>query len=336
MKKLLLFVFSSFMYSIVFGQWTPIPIGTASSEAVTMASYVDTVMVGFAGDGIFRTKDLGNSWEDISGDLGNNNINRIMPGPWPSLFVSTDDGPYFTMDQETYINTSSTGLTNTDVSWYYVGGELDINDFIIGTNGGGFFTGPELDGPWSSASNGLSGEALNINYFGGYDIGDTSTYVLATDGGVYYSNDEFASWFSGNNGLTGNQLYVTGVMLLNTFSFITTEDGAFYSLDFGQNWVSVIENEKFNVMLLQVSQSGAFTLFILGETAYVTNDLQNWIPFSIPGEVITAAVTSSELFIATEADKAGFNSPSGIYRQPVSWILTALPENEAETNVSLK
>ena len=336
MKKLLLFVFSSFMSVCLLGQWTPIPIGTASSEAVTMAAYADTVMVGFAGDGIFRTRDLGNSWEDISGDLDNNNINRIMPGPWPSLFVSTDDGPYFTMDQVSYVNTTSTGLTNTDVSLYYVGGELDNNDFIVGTIGGGFFTGPELDGPWTAANTGLSGDALYINSMSGYDFGDTSTYILATYGGVYYSNDEFASWFSGNNGLTGNQLYVTGVMLLSTFSFITTEDGAFYSLDYGQNWVGVIENEKFNVLLLQVSQSGAFTLFILGETAYVTNDLQNWIPFSIPGEVISAAVTSSELFIATEADKAGFNSPSGIYRQPVSWILTALPENEAETNVSLK
>jgi len=336
MKKLVLFMFSSFVSLCVLGQWTPIPIGTASSEAVAMASFADTVMVGFAGDGIFRTRDLGNSWEDISGDLANKNINRILPGPWPTLFVSTDNGPYFTMDQVSYINTTSTGLTNTDISLYSIGGELDISHFIVGTKGGGFFTGPELDGPWSAASNGLSGGALFINDIGGYHDGDTSTYILATDGGVYYSNDNFTSWFSRNNGLVGDQLIVTGAILLNTFSFITTEGGAFYSLDYGQNWMGVIENEKFNLIQMQVSQSGAFSIFILGETSYVSNDMLNWIPISTPGEVISAALTSSDLFIATEATKADFNSTSGLYRQPVSWILTALPENEAETNVSLK
>ena len=336
MKKLVLFMFSSFVSSCILGQWTPIPIGTASSEAVAMASFADTVMVGFAGDGIFRTRDLGNSWEDISGDLANKNINKILPGPWPTLFVSTDNGPYFTMDQASYINTTSTGLTNTDISLYSIGGELDISHFIVGTKGDGFFTGPELDGPWSSASNGLSGGALFINDIGGYHDGDTSTYILATDGGVYYSNDNFASWFSRNNGLEGDQLIVTGAILLNTFSFITTEGGAFYSLDYGQNWMGVIENEKFNLIQMQVSQSGAFSIFILGETSYVSNDMLNWIPISTPGEVISAALTSSELFIATEATKADFNSTSGIYRQPVSWILTALPENELETHVSLK
>jgi len=336
MKKLVLFMFSSFVSLCVLGQWTPIPIGTASSEAVAMAGFADTVMVGFAGDGIFRTRDLGNSWEDISGDLANKNINRILPGPWPTLFVSTDNGPYFTMDQVSYINTTSTGLTNTDISLYSIGGELDISHFIVGTKGGGFFTGPELDGPWSAASNGLSGDALFINDMGGYHDGDTSTYILATDGGVYYSNDNFTSWFSRNNGLVGDQLIVTGAILLNTFSFITTEGGAFYSLDYGQNWMGVIENEKFNLIQMQVSQSGAFSIFILGETSYVSNDMLNWIPISTPGEVISAALTSSDLFIATEATKADFNSTSGLYRQPVSWILTALPENEAETNVSLK
>jgi len=336
MKKLVLFMFSSFVSLCVLGQWTPIPIGTASSEAVAMASFADTVMVGFAGDGIFRTRDLGNSWEDISGDLANKNINRILPGPWPTLFVSTDNGPYFTMDQVSYINTTSTGLTNTDISLYSIGGELDISHFIVGTKGGGFFTGPELDGPWSAASNGLSGDALFINDIGGYHDANTSTYILATDGGVYYSTDDFASWFSRNNGLEGDQLIVTGAILLNTFSFITTEGGAFYSLDYGQNWMGVIENEKFNLIQMQVSQSGAFSIFILGETSYVSNDMLNWIPISTPGEVISAALTFSDLFIATEANKADFNSTSGIYRQPVSWILTALPENKAETYVLLK
>jgi len=333
MKKSLFFSFAFLVGMFVYGQWTPIPIGTATTEVSSMTSYVDTVLVGFAGDGIFKTTDLGNSWTDVSGNLSNKNINTIQAGPWPFVFVSTTTGPFYTLDQQSYMATPTTGLSNTNVNFYFVGGELEENDFSVGTLGGGFYTGPELDGPWTAANNGLSGDALTINSLSGYDYGDSSTYILATNGGVYYSNNEFNSWTSGNNGLSGDQLKVTGAMLLNTFSVITTEGGAYYSLDMGMSWTPIFENEKFNLLHLQISQSGAFTVFLLGETSYVSTDFQTWIPIPTPGEVISATTTTTELFIATASSKNSSQAAtSGIFRQPISWTLTSLPESQSKND----
>jgi hypothetical protein len=335
MKKHVLFMITLFLAVIAHGQWTPVPIGTTTTDIVALTGIADTVVAGFAGDGIFKTTDLGNSWNDISGDLGNKNLNNVTIGPWPFLFVSTNTGPYFTLDQQSYTAAQTAGLSSTDVSMYFVGGELEENDFTVGTIGGGFYTGPELDGPWSAANNGLSGDALIINEIAGYDYGDTSTYILATDGGVYFSNDEFGSWRSGNNGLTGDQLKVNGVLLLNTFSFIATEGGAFYSLDMGLSWIPVFLDEKFNLLHLQISQSGDFTMFILGETSYVSTDFQTWVPIPTPGEVVAATTSTNELFIATSVTKAnGLISGNSIYKQPISWILTALTENQMESSIA--
>lgn len=330
MKQFLLFTFWVLTASVIYAQWTPTPVGNANTQAVSLASYIDTVLVGFAGDGIYRTDDLGNSWQDISGNLSNKNVNTIQAGPWPSIFISTNDGAFFTIDQADYTAASTSGLDNADVSIYFVGGDLETNKFVIGTKGGGFYYGPELTGPWTAASNGLSGDALTINTISGYRDEEVSNYILGTNGGVYYSSDDFGTWVDGSNGLTGAQLEVTGVLLLNTFSIITTHGGVFMSMDYGQNWSPVIPDEKFNVLLLRMDQESGFMLFLLGETAYFTSDLVTITPFDIPGEVISAAATSTELFIATSADSRNGNESGGLYHQPLNWIITALPETEID------
>jgi hypothetical protein len=330
MKNFLLNACFLMILSGLQAQWTTITINNTNTDISSLAAYVDTVYAGFEGDGIFKSADLGSSWTDISGNLTNKYINNLQLGPWPMIFVSTNNGPYYTMsfDQSTYFDGSGSGLTTTDISTYWLGGDLSVNDFSIGTKGGGFFTGPELNGPWTAKNNGLINDALYINDLAGYDDGTVNTFILGTDGGVYYSSDDFASWDSGNNGLSGNQLHVTGVMLLGSFSLITTESGAFTSMDYGTTWTNLFGDEKFNKLLLKVNGDGSFSIFILGYTAYYTSDLQNWIPFSVPGEVIAAAATTEDLFIATAATKSG----GTIYSQPINWIITGVDDNIAEEN----
>jgi len=333
MKKLLLISLLCIFITSVNAQWTTITIPNTSTDINTVTTYLDTVIVGLNGDGIFKSLDLGNSWIDINNDLSDKFINNIQPGPWPSLFVSTTGGPFFTMDQQSYFDVTSSGLTNTDITHYYVGGDNENNDFTIGTNGGGFFYGPELDGPWTAANNGLSGDALTINSFGGYTDDDNTYYILGTNGGVYFSNDEFASWADGNVGLSGDQLHVTGVALLSNFAIISTENGAFYSLDYGMSWVTIYENIKFNQLLFYPGDDGGLNLFLFGETSYYTPDLQNWVEFSSPGEVISGATTSENLFIATTNTKDG----ASLYSQPISWILTSVKENiSAKNSISIQ
>jgi len=333
MKKLLLFIFCTSMAIVVYGQWTQITVGNTTTEPTSMSCTADSVLVGFAGDGIFKTEDLGNSWVDISGNLANKYVNDVMPGPGPMLFVSTNNGPYYTMDQSAY-TPASTGLGNTDISLYYVGGDNNDKDFVVGTNGGGFYTGPELDGPWSAANNGLANDALYINELAGYFFGDSSRIILGTNAGVYYSDDNFNYWTSGNNGLTGDQLIVTGVMQLSTLSFITTHAGCYYSIDKGANWVTLIADEKFNLLVLKINPDGTFTIFVLGETSYLTTDIMNFTPISTPGEVICGTATADELFIATASGKSNINYNGGFYRQPIDWIISGLSDNNQDSQPS--
>lgn len=326
MKKLLLFCVLTTLMSHSYAQWTTITIPNTTTGITALSSAVDTVYAGFAGDGIFKTTNHGNDWSDISFNLANKNINNLQMGPYLFIFVSTDNGPYFTLDQQSYAPAMSTGLTNTDVSHYWIGGNQDENDFTVGTNGGGFFYGPEIDGPWTAANNGLSGDALFINTMSGYSD-DEDYYILGTDGGVYYSNDEFASWTAGNNGLSGSQLIVTGVLLLNNLSIITTENGAFFSLDYGASWTTLFADIRFNQLLITIGDGGAFGLFFLGEQNYFTTDLENWVNFPAPGEVVYAAATTNNLFVATSETKA----LGTLYSQPINWIITETDELSAST-----
>ena len=324
MKKLLLFCVLTTLMSHSYAQWTTITIPNTTTGITALNAAVDTVYAGFAGDGIFKTSNLGNDWSDISFNLANKNINNLQMGPYPFIFVSTDNGPYFTIDQQSYIPAMTTGLTNTDVSHYWIGGNQDDNDFTVGTNGGGFFYGPEIDGPWTAANNGLSGDALMINSMAGYsDVEDY--FILGTDGGVFYSNNEFASWTAGNNGLSGAQLHVTGVLLLSNFSIITTEDGAFFSMDYGASWSTLFADIRFNQLLLTIGNEGNIGLFFLGEQNYFTADLENWINFPAPSEVVYAAATTNQLFVATSETKA----QGTLYSQPINWIITGNDELSA-------
>lgn len=327
MKKLLLFCVFTTLMSHSFAQWTTITIPNTASGITSLNVAADTVYAGFDGDGIFRSTDLGNSWSDISFNLANKNINNLQMGPYPVIFVSTENGPYFTIDQQSYTPAMTTGLTNTDVSHYWIGGNLDDNDFTVGTNGGGFFYGPEIDGPWTAANNGLTGDALYINALGGYSSDVEDYYILGTDGGVFYSNNEFASWTAGNTGLSGAQLHVTGVLLLNNFSVISTEGGAFFSMDYGASWTTIFADIRFNQLLLNFGAGGSFGLFLLGEQNYYTADLQNWVNFPVPGEVVSAAATSEYLFVATSETK----SRGTLYSQPINWIITGTDELSAST-----
>ena len=321
-KNLLLFVLSIFAGNL-FAQWTTITIPNTSTAISNLNSLVDTVYVGFKGDGIFKTIDLGNNWTDISGNLSEKNINKIIPGGGSILFVSTENGPFLTYDQQSYTDNTSTGLGNTDVTHYYLGGDTDDNDFCVGTNGGGFYYGPEVSGPWTAANNGLSGDALSITSMGGYSDGPDTYYMLGTKGGVYYSNDEFASWMDGNNGLSGNQLHVTGAALLSTFSIITTEGGAFFSMNYGQSWDVLFAGTKFNQLHMYPDEFGGINIWFFGEESYYTNDLKNWTQFNTPGEVVCGAITSEDVFIATTNSK----EEATIYRQPIESIITSVNEH---------
>ncbi len=330
MKKITLISIAVITAATAFAQWQSVPITGNNSDVTSMFTYVETLMVGTAGDGIFKTEDSGDTWTDISGDLGNLFVNDIRGGGGPEIiWVATQNGPYFTMDHQNYANYTSTGLTNTDILYYWFGDDNSTTaQWAIGTNGGGVFVSAEMSGPWNASATGMSGNGMIVNDITGYADDEVNYIVAATNGGVYFSMDSLSTWTENSGGLAGDALTVTGVAALGTVVLITTHNGIYYSLDFGDNWIPVIPSGKFNALLVQPSLSG-ISIFAVGEEAYYSPDFTSFFQLDlsgITGEITCVAQNSTYAFMGTTSDGKNPEKAGGIFRKPLDQLITGVPD----------
>jgi hypothetical protein len=326
MKNLVLHLMMLFSGTSLFAQWVPVPIGTSSSAVTSIFAYADTVMAGTDGDGIFKTLDQGANWTNISGNIGNTSINDIRGGGGPKvIWAATDNGAYFTQDHTTYLNCASSGLSTSEITYFWFGDGSETAEWAIGTNGGGVYIAAEMNGPWNYSSNGLTGNGLIINDLSGYDDDEEGYAVVATNNGVYFSFDSLTNWTSGNNGLSGDQLIVKRLACLGTAVIIATHGGCYYTADFGDTWMPLLPDEKFNTLLLFPTLTG-LSFFILGEAGYYSTDFTNFYAIDlsgIQGEIISVASTSIHLFVGTGDPEINSKS-GGVYRLPLDQLITAI------------
>jgi len=327
MKKTVLFLFAFLFAFALNAQWVQITSGLGDAAPTSMFAFADTVYLGTDGDGLFRTLDNGSNWVDINGDLPNPNVNAIFWGPTShTLFVATNNGPFFTQNLAHFQNCTSTGLTNTDINYFWFGGDDDVS-YAIGTEGGGVFASSNYIGPWVSYSNGLTGNGLFINDMGGYSDGSTDYAVAGTNNGVYFSTDNFSTWVASNNGLSGPALIVNKLTGLGSLVIIATNGGLFMTYDFGANWVPLVTEVKLNsVFILQspLSSTGFF-IYAFGEKGYYSEDFKSYIEIDmggIPGEVTCATANSTDVFIGVLIEEEYEKLISGgMYRQPIAEIV---------------
>ncbi|MBN1340945.1 MAG: T9SS type A sorting domain-containing protein [Bacteroidales bacterium] len=332
MKTTFISLFLSAFALYATAQWQNIAIPGSTAGITSMFTYGEALMAGTAGDGIFTTGDNGNSWTDISGNIGNKNINDIRGGAGPEvIWAATENGIFFTQDHSGYDNNTGTGLTTTDANYYWLGDGNDPNkEWAVGTNGGGVFTSGELGGPWSNANTGISGNGLYVNDLGGYEDDEVVYAVLATEGGVYFSTDQFSSWTLKNNGLSGDALKVKKLTGLGTAVMIATRAGLYWSMDLGDSWTTLIPDEKFNTVGLYLTGSGIIC-FAFGENGYYTADLLTWNPVALPNlpsgtEVSSFAMNSTHVFIGTNTMGKEGDLTGGIYAAPIDQIITSAEE----------
>ena len=313
------------------GQWTEVNTNLSNLQVSSMYAYLDTLFVGTFGGGIFKSTNNGDSWTNISGDLSNLQINDIRGGAGSKIiWVSTTTGAYLTYDISTY-SFASDGVANQDISYYWFGGGDGETDWVIGTNGAGVFSSPEITGPWVEINNGLTGDALKINDITGYS--DEIEYtVLATENGLFYSQDSMRTWINASGTLTGDQLKINKVLMLGVAILVVTDAGYYATLDFGSTWIEGIPNELMNVIGTTAFGPGGI-YYLMGENAYASTDLQSWTPINLGGvaggNITTAAANSQYLFIGTEI--------GGVFRKKLDQ-LTSVEEvnaNEIPSNYSL-
>jgi hypothetical protein len=247
-----IFITSLILFAPSMAQWTQVNSGLTNTNITSMFAYVDTIMVG-TDDGIFKTQDDGTSWQNISGNLENTQINDIRGGGGSKvIWVATKNGLFITEDHKSYTNQTSTGLTNNDINYYWFG-DGNESKWAVGTNGAGLFTSSELSGPWNTANNGISGDGLFINDMSGYDDTDLHYSVLATQDGFYFSLDTLKSWTQKNGALSGDALKANKLFVLGNIVLVATDGGYFASVDLGENWIDGIAGEQMNSIGISVS-----------------------------------------------------------------------------------
>jgi hypothetical protein len=328
MKKILLFLSVYSVACFVYGQWQSIPIIGSTAEISSMFCFGEDLMVGTQGDGIFKTADNGSTWTNINGDLGNLMVNDIRGGGAPTvIWVATANGAFYTFDHQNYMNCTSPPLANNDIRYFWFGDSNSSSaDWAIGTNGGGIYVSPELTGPWTVSSNGLTGDALDINDISGYSDDEINVAVSATEGGVFISTDTLVNWISKNSGLSGESLHVNRIAVLGTLMLIATDSGIFYSIDLGDNWVPVIPAEKFNDLLIQPSGTG-ISIFAVGDNAYYSPDLTNFFQLDLTGmtgEITCIAQNSTHTFLGTSIPGKGIENTGGLFRKPNDQLITGI------------
>lgn len=82
---------------------------------------------------IFRSGDQGNTWTPIGGNLPNIAINKVLAYPVdPILFIGTDNGVYFTVDETTWYRA---GANLPSVAVYDLAFTIDQQRLVAGTHG---------------------------------------------------------------------------------------------------------------------------------------------------------------------------------------------------------
>jgi photosystem II stability/assembly factor-like uncharacterized protein len=333
MKKLIFFSTAILLVINSFAQWVPVNNGLDGYTPTAIWPFGEDMVIGTDGGGIYKSMDNGENWSSISGNIGNYYINDIMGhASLTSMFVATEGGPFYTLDQVNYEDCTSSGLSNTDTDFFVMGDDNIANDYMIGTNGGGVFTSIDYTGPWTSHSSGLLGGGLDANHFWHFDDNELSYFVLATENGVYFATESNPTWEENNSGLSGSALHAKRITGLGTFALLATHGGLFYNLDMGNEWFSLIPDEKLNSVIIVMSSASStgFMCLAFGENGFYSEDFLNWIPIDmsgIPGEVMTAHANSTHLFIGVSLPSKGINDDGAIYRKPLDQLIVGVQEN---------
>ncbi len=303
--------------TIMMAQWTPVNNGLSNTSVTAMVAVFDTLYAATDGGGIFKSTDNGDSWTNINGNLGNLNVDNmfIYSNVVTLVFAATAGGPFSTTDGSNWTDNTGTGLANTDVTLYAPAELAANNDFTIGTNGGGVYVSDNADGPWTALNNGLSGDALIINNFGGYRDDDVDYFAIATNDGVYITMDDGANWIAKNAGFSGDDLIVNKILTLSTTLFALTNGGFYVSIDLGDNWLTVFSGEIFHTINF-LPLNGSIVYVVFGENGYYSSDFITFNEFDmtnvIGGPVTSQVNNNTYMFIGTET--------GGVYRMRLDAI----------------
>ena len=304
-------------------------IGQLDVQTNAMISYNSHLFVGAGDDGIFRTSDDGESWENVNTGLFNCKIIAIAAsdekiiaggtaGSQSNLFYSTNFGTSWTAINTTYSNKTIFSLAVLDtiifagtpqgifrvikngIRWIAEDAglmdrkiyrlERSVMKLFAGTDSGIFYT----------VDNGLNWTRTDsiLNNHSIYSLSVCGKNIIAgtDDSGVYVSNTMGETW----SHLGSINVNVYAVIGCGPDLLIGTTHGAYYSGNNGNNWMSVGFDRVAIINMVAVGEKVyACTDGIgLGGVFYSTNMGEEWYALCLTNRPISSLVIEGSHLIA--------------------------------------
>ena len=309
---------------IASAQWvlTNGPKGVYLYAFAASGSYVfagsDTSSLAYFGGSVFLSTNNGTDWTNVSAGLVGpavhalaiNGTNIFAGTGGNGVFVSTNNGTNWTA--------VNTGLTNKFVNVLAASGTY----LFAGTTGGwdditgGVFRSTDTGASWTKVNTGLTNTVvLELAVLG------TKLFAGTPYGGLFVSTDNGTSWTR----TSLNASYVGALAVSGTNIFASAQGGLFLSPDTGVTWTKVSD-----VGAMDLVTSGP-NLFALGRSFWgsVSLSTDNGAHWELVNEnmmdTLTLALGINDTYIF-----AGGSSGDGIWRRPLSEMLTSVDQGVAE------
>ncbi len=179
------------------GSWTKISTFIGGLSFYAMTATDTKIFVSNENNNIYYTTNGGTEWKDINTtDISYNIRTYLQSANQDALFAGCENGKIYKTTNEIWNEINNAPLLFTVNKIKFV----DTKIFVGTLDGGMFLT--EDGKTWKAINNGLS--SANIT---GVESNSTSVFISTKTKGVYYTNDNGATWNLANEGLSSIEDY---------------------------------------------------------------------------------------------------------------------------------
>jgi ligand-binding sensor domain-containing protein len=289
-----------------------------------------TIYAGTSGWGVFRSDGIGNDWESIG--LEGKDIHAMIIDPSGRLIVGTfGDGAYVTDDRGRTWRELNIGLSDTRIRALATDGDKVV---LAGTFGSGIFA--QHDGlTWRQSNEGLRSLDIRSLSFGSNGMALAASF----HDGVMQSHDLGQTW-SPLNG--GSPLTVLRSVIIHGRMVVAAGfgGGVYTTYPREGEWSNInqgLPNQR--VWKLAVTTDGRLVAGTAGHGTYFYDETaSSWIPFGLPGNVVSALTVGSggDIWAGTQSGLHHWSpaKPTWQLRGVPSSSIYSLAESELGTLVA--
>ncbi|MHC1708410.1 MAG: T9SS type A sorting domain-containing protein [Bacteroidales bacterium] len=253
--------------------------------------------------GVYFSSDMGEHWCPRSFNSGFHSFDYKIVKKDSVLFLPTDGGIFSSRNSGITWYPNNTGIPYCEVYTISVCG----NHVFAGTKGKGIFRLNDDGNAWTAKNQGLAG---NIVYF---VYSKSNSVYIATNYGVYFSDNFGENWTKRSEGLPG---WVLSITSMDSLLFAgTRDDGVFISSDGGNYWHKLNSGLPGNNVTSLLSWDTLVFAAIKGYGVF------RLIKSSLKWENFNTGLTNFNVFsLALTKDTLFAGTDKGIWKSPLCYL----------------